>query len=343
MEGAYIRKPPVVGPQISPSGRDVPVFLERSVIDFRCVMVDHTYREKLVVRNGANTAMKVSVPNRPDVRLPCSFLSAMPSSPSSQQSVDLCLRCLEAFSIPFLLNLIKIPLQTSSNSLLKLVCADRGGIPGTILFKPYQALVKAGQISDWELSVQAGEAFSIAGGGDVSNYHLVQTSDFHPHSMRTLPGRGRRRWIRTQRCASMPQKHSFEGEDQGWAASSQAGFFSHRETKEANMQPALRWLRLLNIWAARLISFTSAQLDYKDQPNQCAGLALPVLSLISRINLTRSALLVLRLISRTSFIQCAKLALLVLSLIPRISFTSAQPDLKDQLYQFAGSALPCSA
>ncbi|KAF5843498.1 hypothetical protein DUNSADRAFT_14414, partial [Dunaliella salina] len=48
-------------------GRDVPVFLERSVIDFRCVMVDHTYREKLVVRNGANTAMKVSVPNRPDV------------------------------------------------------------------------------------------------------------------------------------------------------------------------------------------------------------------------------------------------------------------------------------
>eukprot|EP00967_Tisochrysis_lutea_P105383 scaffold160624_cov16-Tisochrysis_lutea.AAC.1 len=172
MEGAYIRKPPVVGPQISPSGRDVPVFLERSVIDFRCVMVDHTYREKLVVRNGANTAMKVSVPNRPDVRLPCSFLSAMPSSPSSQQSVDLCLRCLEAFSIPFLLNLIKIPLQTSSNSLLKLVCADRGGIPGTILFKPYQALVKAGQISDWELSVQAGEAFSIAGGGDVSNYHL---------------------------------------------------------------------------------------------------------------------------------------------------------------------------
>jgi len=49
------------------SGRDVPVFLERSVIDFRCVMVDHTYREKLVVRNSANTAMKVSVLNRADV------------------------------------------------------------------------------------------------------------------------------------------------------------------------------------------------------------------------------------------------------------------------------------
>jgi len=51
----------------STAGRDVPVFLERSVIDFRCVMVDHIYREKLVVRNGANTAMKLSVPNRPDV------------------------------------------------------------------------------------------------------------------------------------------------------------------------------------------------------------------------------------------------------------------------------------
>jgi hypothetical protein len=41
------------------AGRDVPVFLERSVIDFRCVMVDQTYREKLIVRNGGKTAMKV--------------------------------------------------------------------------------------------------------------------------------------------------------------------------------------------------------------------------------------------------------------------------------------------
>ena len=45
----------------------MPVYLERSVIDFRCVQLDHTYREKLVVRNDANTAMKVSVPNRDDV------------------------------------------------------------------------------------------------------------------------------------------------------------------------------------------------------------------------------------------------------------------------------------
>jgi hypothetical protein len=43
------------------SGRNVSVFLERSVIDFRCVMVDHMYREKLIVRNGGKTAMKVSV------------------------------------------------------------------------------------------------------------------------------------------------------------------------------------------------------------------------------------------------------------------------------------------
>lgn len=43
------------------------MFLERSVINFQCVMVDHTYREKLVVHNGASTAMKVSVPNRADV------------------------------------------------------------------------------------------------------------------------------------------------------------------------------------------------------------------------------------------------------------------------------------
>ena len=45
----------------------MPVYLERSTINFRCVMVDHIYREKLIVRNGANTAMKVSVPNRADV------------------------------------------------------------------------------------------------------------------------------------------------------------------------------------------------------------------------------------------------------------------------------------
>ncbi|KAL6756552.1 hypothetical protein V8C86DRAFT_68936 [Haematococcus lacustris] len=48
-------------------GRDVPIFLERSLIDFKCVMVDHIYRDKLIVRNGGKTALKVSVANRADV------------------------------------------------------------------------------------------------------------------------------------------------------------------------------------------------------------------------------------------------------------------------------------
>jgi hypothetical protein len=64
------RRPPSVPPaslELVGLGRDVPVFLEESVIDFKCSMVDHTYRDFLRVRNGGKTAMKVSVVNRHDI------------------------------------------------------------------------------------------------------------------------------------------------------------------------------------------------------------------------------------------------------------------------------------
>lgn len=64
------RRPPSVPPaslELFGLGRDVPVFLEESVIDFKCSMVDHTYRDFLRVRNGGKTAMKVSVINRQDI------------------------------------------------------------------------------------------------------------------------------------------------------------------------------------------------------------------------------------------------------------------------------------
>lgn len=64
------RRPPSVPPaslELVGLGRDVPVFLEESLIDFKCSMVDHTYRDFLKVRNGGKTAMKVSVINRHDI------------------------------------------------------------------------------------------------------------------------------------------------------------------------------------------------------------------------------------------------------------------------------------
>lgn len=64
------RRPPSVPPaslQLIGKGQDVPVFLEESVIDFKCAMVDHTYRVYLQIRNGGKTAMKVSVVNRHDI------------------------------------------------------------------------------------------------------------------------------------------------------------------------------------------------------------------------------------------------------------------------------------
>eukprot|EP00798_Chlamydomonas_sp_ICE-L_P001974 gene1974-33391_t len=56
-------------------GRDVPIFLEEHIIDFKCCMVDHSYRDYLPVRNGGKTVMKVNVVPRPDV---CDYFDFSP-------------------------------------------------------------------------------------------------------------------------------------------------------------------------------------------------------------------------------------------------------------------------
>ncbi|GIL67303.1 hypothetical protein Vafri_20688, partial [Volvox africanus] len=48
-------------------GRDVPIYLERPVIDFQCCLMGHAYRDVLLVRNGGKTAMKVTVIPRPEL------------------------------------------------------------------------------------------------------------------------------------------------------------------------------------------------------------------------------------------------------------------------------------
>ncbi|GLI70333.1 hypothetical protein VaNZ11_015289 [Volvox africanus] len=48
-------------------GRDVPIYLERPVIDFQCCLMGHAYRDVLLVRNGGKTAMKVTVVPRPEL------------------------------------------------------------------------------------------------------------------------------------------------------------------------------------------------------------------------------------------------------------------------------------
>ncbi|GAX76218.1 hypothetical protein CEUSTIGMA_g3662.t1 [Chlamydomonas eustigma] len=58
---------PPVDVALEGTGRDVAIFLEHSVLDFKCSMVDHTYRNYLQVRNGGRVAMKINVVNRPDV------------------------------------------------------------------------------------------------------------------------------------------------------------------------------------------------------------------------------------------------------------------------------------
>lgn len=58
----------------------MPIFLERSLIDFRCVMVEHVYREKLVVRNGGRTAMKVRFGSEFMIMLQCSNMRQRPTT-----------------------------------------------------------------------------------------------------------------------------------------------------------------------------------------------------------------------------------------------------------------------
>ncbi|GIL93003.1 hypothetical protein Vretifemale_20446 [Volvox reticuliferus] len=48
-------------------GRDVPIYLERPVIDFQCCLMGHVYRDVLLVRNGGKTAMKVTVVPRSEL------------------------------------------------------------------------------------------------------------------------------------------------------------------------------------------------------------------------------------------------------------------------------------
>ena len=95
------RRPPSVPPaslELIGLGRDVPVFLEETVIDFKCSMVDHTYRDFLRVRNGGKTAMKVSVFNRHDI---AEFFSFSPDFGFCQVSEN----------VP-LLPLLTLPLKT---------------------------------------------------------------------------------------------------------------------------------------------------------------------------------------------------------------------------------------
>jgi hypothetical protein len=48
-------------------GRDVPVFVERPLMDFKCCMFGQLYRDQLVLRNVGKAAMKVAVAKRPEL------------------------------------------------------------------------------------------------------------------------------------------------------------------------------------------------------------------------------------------------------------------------------------
>jgi hypothetical protein len=63
----HTHPPHALSSPLQGQGRDVPIFLESSVLDFKCSMFDHVYRNYLRIRNGGKTAMKVNVVNRPDV------------------------------------------------------------------------------------------------------------------------------------------------------------------------------------------------------------------------------------------------------------------------------------
>jgi hypothetical protein len=49
------------------AGRDVPVYVERPLMDFKCCMFGHLFRDKLVLRNIGRAAMKVSIMKRPEL------------------------------------------------------------------------------------------------------------------------------------------------------------------------------------------------------------------------------------------------------------------------------------
>ncbi|MEW5303719.1 MAG: hypothetical protein WDW36_006383 [Sanguina aurantia] len=58
---------PPLGVSLVGLGRDVPVFVERNVVDLRCCLMGHVYRDFLMVQNGGKSAMKLQVVSRPEL------------------------------------------------------------------------------------------------------------------------------------------------------------------------------------------------------------------------------------------------------------------------------------
>ena len=70
--------------QLIAAGGDVPIFVERPIIDMRCILMNTTYRENVVIRNRGKVALRCDVRDFPTscppfFPLPCCFELFSPS------------------------------------------------------------------------------------------------------------------------------------------------------------------------------------------------------------------------------------------------------------------------